>query len=185
MNLLSILLLISYTTIIVGLIWAKFRFFKITSVTSRISSYFYDPVVTIHIVTTYYLFFTKDDVDPIRGVLALMVCVSGMGLFWWAIVTTKHLGYAFSDKVSKIVTSGPFALIRHPFYLSYTLVWLTSLLLFNSLYLWITLTYLVTFYLSSAKSEEKVILKSDYSREYLEYSQNVGMFLPRITLWKI
>ena len=185
MNLLPISLLTVYTTMIVVLIWAKFRFFKITSTTSRLSSYFYDPIVIVHIIITYYFFFTKNSIDPIRGVLAVTFCISGIALFWWTIVTAKHLGYAFSDNVGKIITSGPYAWIRHPFYLSYIFVWLTSTLLFNSLYLWITLTYLVAFYFTSAKSEEKVILKSDYSREYQEYSQNVGMFLPRITLWKI
>ena len=184
MNLLSILLLIIYSMIILGLIWAKYRFFPIKTKTSRISSYFYDPIVAIHIITTYYLFLTTNNIHLIRGLLAATLYISGIGIFCWAMVSAKHLDYAFGNKILQIVTSGPFAIVRHPLYLSYTIVWLTSTILFNSLYLWITLTYLVSFYLASAKSEEKALIKSEYSREYLEYSQKVGMFLPRIAKWK-
>ena len=95
-------------------------------------------------------------------------------------MTAKTLDFAFSNEVGSIVTTGPFKIVRHPFYTSYMLAWFASSFLFNSLLLWITLLYLVAFYYLSAKKEEGVILKSVYSKEYENYVRNVGMFLPRI-----
>ena len=184
MNAITPLLVLIYITIIVSFIWARFRYFKIQSFRSRISSWLYDPVVGIHVATTlYFLLTTPARCFPINtiGLALYMLCLA---LFWWSVVTTEHLEFAFSDHVGKVVTTGPFAYVRHPFYLSYILVWFGSSILFNSIFLWITLIYLTTFYLTSAKTEEEVYLKSEYSREYRDYSQKVGMFLPRITLWK-
>lgn len=184
MNIPTIVLLLSYTTIIVSFIWARIRYFRIKSRSSRVGTYMFDPAVAIQIIASYYSLLSNSREALIPDVAGLLLYTTGFGLFWWSIVTAKQLDFAFSDNVGKIITTGPFAIVRHPLYLSYTLVWLTSTLLFNSFYLWITLTYLVSFYFISAKREEKVILKSDYSREYRNYSQKVGMFLPRISSWK-
>lgn len=184
MNITSILLILLYSMVIASLIWARFRFFNISTKSSRIGSLFYDPAVTIQIVMTYYLFFSGEQIPASLAIIGAIFYIAGLTLFFWSIVTAKQLDFAFSDNVGKIVTSGPFALIRHPLYLSYIFVWFSSTLLFNSITLWITLIYLVAFYIRSAKSEEKAILASDYSKEYLDYSQNVGMFIPRINSWK-
>lgn len=184
MNLFAALLTIIYITIIVGFIWARFRYFKIQSFSSRIGSIFYDPIVTMQIAVTLYLLLTASSVHILAGIASLTFYVLSLAIFWWSIVAAKQLDFAFSDNVGKIVTTGPFAYVRHPFYLSYILVWLGSSILFNSIFLWITLIYLTTLYFTSAKIEEEVYLKSEYSREYRDYSHKVRMFLPRITLWK-
>lgn len=184
MNAIAALLVAVYITIIVSFIWARFRYFKIQSSRSRISSWLYDPVIGIHVsITLYFLLIEPSTCSPINAV-SLVLYILALALFWWSIVTSELLEFAFSSHVGKVVTTGPFAYVRHPFYLSYTLVWLGSSILFNSIFLWITLIYLTTFYLTSAKTEEEVYLKSEYSRDYRDYSQKVGMFLPRITLWK-
>ncbi|MBQ13661.1 MAG: hypothetical protein CMQ17_04600 [Gammaproteobacteria bacterium] len=184
MNILTIALIGTYTLIIASLIWARFQFFVIKSKRSRISSLVYDPAVVVQILFTYYYFLATTNPGLTSSYFALCLYVMSLTLFWWAIVTAKKLNFAFSAEVGEIVTTGPFAWVRHPIYLSYVFIWLGSTLLFNSLPLWITLVYLITFYVFSAKSEEKVILNSRYSTEYLEYSQNVGMFLPRINYGK-
>ncbi len=184
MNAITALLVLVYITIIVSFIWARFRYFTFQSSRSRISSLLYDPVIGIHVsATLYFLIATPSTCSPINAI-SLVLYILCLALFWWSVVTTEHLEFAFSDHVGKVVTTGPFAYVRHPFYLSYTLVWFGSSILFDSIFLWITLIYLTTFYLTSAKTEEEVYLKSEYSREYRDYSQKVGMFLPRITLWK-
>lgn len=163
--------------------WARLRFFRIKSKTAAKGSLLYDPLVAIQIVITYFCLFEGNQINLGRGLLGIALYGLGLSLFWWAIATAKHLNYALSNQVGKIVTNGPFAWIRHPIYISYSIIWISSTLLFNSVSLWITLSLLMAFYITSAKMEEKVILKSEYSREYREYSQNVGMFLPRIRKW--
>ena len=169
-----------YIAIVLSLIWARLRFFKMTSGTPRLSALLYDATVATQIITTLVLMFTTS--GKFLPLLAASVClyVLSLALFWWAILTAKNLDFAFSNEVGDIVTTGPFGIVRHPFYVSYILAWLASTFLFNSLILWITLAYLIAFYFLSARKEEKVILQSVYSKEYGKYIQNVGMFLPRI-----
>lgn len=173
-----------YTTIIVSLIWARIYFFRVSNARSNLSSYFYDPAVAVQVLTTYYyvLYLALPDLPLVT--LGLFLYVTSLVLFWWAIVTAKKLDFAFSPNVGEIITTGPFAIIRHPFYLSYVIVWSTSTLLFNSLLLWITLLYLIAFYSMSARAEEKVILGSEHSKKYSSYKNEVGMFLPRVKQWK-
>ena len=173
-----------YTTIIVSFIWARLKFFKFDSNTSKSASVLYDPIVAIQIVATYYGFSVDENNRPILSAICISLFILGIGIFWWAIRTAKSLNFAFSNDFEKLITTGPYAWIRHPLYFSYLVVWASATVLFQYSILWITLSYLLAFYIFSAKREEEVILRSEYSREYQEYSQNVGMFLPRITQWK-
>lgn len=169
-----------YSAIVLSLIWARLRFFKMTSGTPRLSALLYDATVATQIVTTLVLMFTTSGKSLPLVVASICLYSLSLILFWWSIFTAKKLDFAFSNDVGNIVTTGPFRLVRHPFYVSYILAWLSSTFLFNSLILWITLLYLMAFYFLSARKEERVILKSVYSDEYRKYIQNVGMFLPGI-----
>jgi len=113
-----------------------------------------------------------------------LIYITGLLVFWWGIYTAKELNFAFGSFSGKIITSGPFQFVRHPFYSSYILIWGASTFLFNSVSLWITLIYLVIFYFRSATSEEKSILESNKASEYISYSKDTNMFIPRIKLWK-
>ena len=173
---------VMYITIIFSLIWGRFYFFKING-TSGFIAMLYDSAVTAQIVLTIYSMLTTEHVPVIFISVSTFVYFLSLSMFWWAVVTARSLDFAFSESVGDIVTTGPFKIVRHPFYTSYILVWFSSTLLFNSPYLWITLIFLVAFYYLSARKEEKVILKSAYSEEYEKYIQQVGMFLPRIKKW--
>jgi len=181
MNFVTIFLVLVYTYVIFSLIWARFSFFKVKSPKARLSAFLYDPVVLIHIGFSYlHIFETNTSPQNWAIVLACLMYIGALLFFWWGINTAKGLNFAFSSFSGQIITSGPFRFSRHPFYLSYTLVWTTSTLLFNSPALWITLFYLVVFYFSSAKSEEKEILKSEQADQYRTYCNNTNMFIPRI-----
>ncbi len=177
-------LLLIFTIIVASLIWARIKFFKVRSKSSKTGSLLYDPIVAIQIVSTFYHFGFSSFSNLISPLLAFVFYSISLLLFWWGVQTVNQLDFAFSNNVGKIVTSGPFSIIRHPFYLSYILCWITSTVLFNSIQLWITLLYLIAFYSISAKTEEKVIMKSEYSIEYESYRNNIGMFLPRVEQWK-
>lgn len=172
--------MVLYIAIVLSLIWARLQFFKMTSGTPRLSALAYDAMVATQIITTLLLMITTS--GKYLPLVAASICLYALSLvlFWWSIFTAKSLDFAFSNEVGSIVTTGPFRIVRHPFYVSYILAWLGSTFLFNSLILWVTLGYLMVFYFLSARKEERVILKSVYSTEYRKYIQNVGMFLPRI-----
>lgn len=178
-----IMLIIIFSILVAGLIWGRLYFFKISGGTRRSVALAYDSAVILQVVCTYYFLFTLELDSRIWILFAAICYLCSIAIFWWAIFTAKELDFAFSNRVGSIVTTGPFRFVRHPFYLSYVLAWIGNSLLFNSLILWITLFYLMTFYFLSAKKEEKVILKSVYSKEYEQYIQEVGMFLPRVIKW--
>ena len=173
-----------YLLIVLSLLWGRVWFFKVNAGTPRLAALMYDLAVAVQMILTAYFFFNVTDVTkPVLGICLLLYLFS-LVLFWWAIFTAKSLDFAFSNHVGSIVTTGPFGLFRHPFYVSYILAWAGSTLLFNSPLLWITLIYLIAFYTLSARKEEGLILKSTQAEQYQHYQQHVGMFLPRIKKWK-
>jgi len=173
-----------YTTIIVGLIWARFRFFKIGSTTPKGIARLYDPVVLIQFIATYYYIYSFELTISSITIVGASLLIISLALFWWTIFTARTIGFVLSGDIEKLIITGPYAFIRHPFYTSYCLVWIGASIMFNSILLWITLVYLIAFYYQAAIGEENIILKSEHSREYGAYQKRVGMFLPRIPKWK-
>lgn len=184
MNIITYLAFATYIAIIVSLIWARLQFFSTQATQITIWVRLYDPIVGIQILTTLYIFYNGPEFTALISSVWLAALLASISLFWWAILTARKLDFAFSKSVGNLLTSGPFAIVRHPFYVSYIFVWTSTTIIFNSVFLWFTLLYLITFYFMSARDEEKVILSSEHSKEYFEYRQRVGMFLPRITKWK-
>ena len=181
---LEIIYFIIYTTTLLSLIWARLKLFDVCPKPSKPTGWIYDPVVCLQALSTYYYLLLERVIHHLQLFSAMVLLVLGLIVFWWSVSIAGRLDFAFSDNVSKLVTEGPYSLVRHPFYFAYSLIWLSPALLFNNPILWITLGYLMTFYFISARKEERVMRDSKYSREYGEYSQKVGMFLPRIIIWK-
>lgn len=174
-----------YTAIIVILVLARYLYFnKVDEKTIWIGQFFYDSVALLHIGTTLYLFATTPDVSHYVGLACAFFYFIGLSFFLWSLRTSTKLKFASSSLGEELVTTGPYKYIRHPLYLSYTLIWIASCVLFNSIVLWITLIAMAAFYTISAKREEAAIAKSEHSCEYEAYKNSVGMFLPRVTKWK-
>lgn len=186
MNLTLVFLGSIYVLIILILIWARFEYFEVDTKAAKITSYFYDPIVSVHILFTVYHYFWLQDVNTSAALqfFSVLAYTSGITLFLKSISVAQTRGFAFNGKIDQLITSGTYRFVRHPLYVSYSLIWLGSSLLFPSTLLWITLVYLVAFYVITAIGEEKAISASKYSREYQDYCRKVGMFLPRIRGWK-
>lgn len=185
MNSLNIILILTYTTIIVSLVWARFRFFEVSHATPSFIARLYDPAVLLQFIFTFYgLLDLSKSLSKVAYLTTILYVIS-LSLFWWSIKTTKRMGFALTSRVDHLFTTGPYAWIRHPFYTSYICAWVGSSMLFNSWILWITLAYLLIFYYQVAQREEKIIIDREYSSSYQEYRQQVGMFFPRIIQWKL
>ena len=184
MNILTCVAFATYIAIILSLIWARLKFFNTKATQITIWVRLYDPIVAIQILTTIYKFSNATESTIIALGAWEVALLASLSAFWWAIITAKKLDFAFSKNAGNLITRGPYAIVRHPFYMSYIIVWTSTTIYFNSVFLWFTLLYLVTFYFMSARDEEKVIMSGEHSKEYLGYRQRVGMFLPRIIIWK-
>lgn len=186
MNFTSVFIGFFYVTIILVLVWARFKYFEIDTRAAKISSYLYDPVVALHILATLYHYFWLKDLtsSSSRLTISMLMYATGAFVFLKSISVAHARGFAFNGKIEQLITSGTYQFVRHPLYLSYSLIWFSSTILFHSILLWITLAYLLAFYVITAIGEERAISASKYSREYKDYCRQVGMFLPRIRGWK-
>lgn len=173
-----------YLLIVASLIWGRLFFFKMAGGTSRFLALSYDISVALQMLLTVYGYIYGADITHPYAYLVPALYVLSLLIFWTSITTAKSLDFAFSNSVGEIVTTGPFGIFRHPFYVSYLIAWWASTILFNSPLMWATALYLTAFYVVSARKEERTILASGQSVQYQLYQQNVGMFLPRIKKWK-
>ena len=173
-----------YLLIVASLIWGRLFFFRLSGGTSKILALSYDISVACQMLMTVYGFIYVMDVTKPYAFFVPVLYLLSLVIFWSSVVAAKSLDFAFSNSVGNIVTTGPFGIFRHPFYVSYLIAWWASTILFDSLLMWITALYLTVFYVTSARKEERTILQSAQSEQYQLYQQNVGMFLPRIKKWK-
>jgi len=120
--------------------------------------------------------------------LALLVAgsviyFSGMAFLLWArlvlgkmyFVSTSFGAQLYADH--KLVTNGPFAIVRHPMYLGLIAAALGSLLLYRT---WTALAYALfaPFVLMRARREE-LALSAEFGEEWRVYCRRVPAFLPR------
>lgn len=171
---------IVYSAIILSLIWARLRFFKITSKKSKLVSYLNDPAVFVQLAFTYGLLWQAPQISTSATIAVVAVYSLALALFWWAIKTAKGLHFAAGDVKGQIVSSGAFGLVRHPFYVSYMMVWIASSALLGSLFLWASCVVLIAMYVHSAREEEAGILAGELGAEYQAYRVRTGMFVPRV-----
>lgn len=118
---------------------------------------------------------------------AVAFYTASLALFLWTVGATRghRLSLAFStDPPRHLYRTGPYRVVRHPFYKSYTLCWIAGV--FATEWLWLLPSVIVMFsmYYSAARLEEAKFAASDYSMDYAQYRSNTGMFLPRVASLK-
>ena len=183
-NLIFVAHQLQFTTTLAILIWARYKYFGAVSNTELLASRIYDPVATIHLVLAIWYLLASAEPNLAALPYAIFLNTAGISLFLWCIITVRYLNFATAGSNDLVITNGPFNIVRHPLYASYLLIWTSNTLLFNSITLWITLTFMLAFYLFSAKREEELLINGKCSREYGIYKSKVGMFFPRVTQWK-
>lgn len=85
-----------------------------------------------------------------------------------------------NDAPQQLVTWGPYARIRHPFYTSFILAFAAAVALSPNLLTVAALVYSVTALTVTAIREERRLLKTDFGSEYRDYMATTGRFFPRI-----
>jgi protein-S-isoprenylcysteine O-methyltransferase Ste14 len=115
------------------------------------------------------------------GAVALGLAVAAVVLMLWSAwafpsVSTGH--YVLPDQ--KVISTGPYALVRHPLYVAAFLVWFSLALAFSNVaVLLITLLYVIPSYLVYIRAEEEMLLRH-LGDAYATYRARVGMLFPRI-----
>jgi len=113
---------------------------------------------------------------------AILLNLKALALFLWALKTNlkNPLPVAFEPLKSKfLVMTGPYRIVRNPFYLSYILFWIAGFL--GSLQVLVLLPIGGLFYLYwKAAVEEEVFLATQFGKSYEQYLQSVGRFFPKL-----
>jgi protein-S-isoprenylcysteine O-methyltransferase Ste14 len=120
---------------------------------------------------------------PLHPALAAAVAALGPGGVWFMTAAEKALGRQFAYQARlveghKLVTNGPYAIVRHPIYLSFFAVILATALTFSN---WLVLPPFFLFYWAGAairiRSEER-LLREAFAGEYDIYARRVPAVIP-------
>ena len=110
----------------------------------------------------------------------LTVLAASIVLFWWTVQTTRRhrfqVAYTEADP-HMICTLGPYAYVRHPFYLSYIVFWFATAAIVGG-WQWIAAAAMVVWYAGIARQEERRFRTSALSAVYAAYQRRTGMLLP-------
>jgi protein-S-isoprenylcysteine O-methyltransferase Ste14 len=137
-------------------------------------------------ITHFYVILSTPALKPLAVAAAITLYCLALGIFWWAIAAhrVKPLAACFSrNEELHLVQHGPYRFVRHPFYCSYLLAWLSGAV--GTLNVWLGLTFVAMFvlYLVAAVNEEKKFASSSLGEAYANYCGATGRFLP--SPWKI
>jgi len=120
--------------------------------------------------------------NVVACLVALAVMLLGVGLRVWAAVS---LGAFYTTTLmvtegQRVVTSGPYTLVRHPGYLGEILLWAAFGVLSESLVVVILLPLMfIAVYLYRISAEE-VMLASELGDDYLQYQKRTRKLVPLV-----
>jgi protein-S-isoprenylcysteine O-methyltransferase Ste14 len=115
--------------------------------------------------------------------LAVALYVLGGGLFLWTANTIKDRPFSAiysTDVPAHLVVRGPYRFVRHPFYLSYLVVWSAGVFATGNAWLALPVAAMLWVYWNAAKSEERKFELSGLAQDYRAYRESTGMLFPRI-----
>jgi protein-S-isoprenylcysteine O-methyltransferase Ste14 len=112
---------------------------------------------------------------------AIVAHVVSMVIFWSAVRAcgVQRLSAIFdTDTPVHLVRRGPYRLVRHPFYISYTIFWLAGWLGSGSLVALVGAVAMAGWYLLAIREEERKFAASPLAGEYAEYRRRAGLMWP-------
>lgn len=115
------------------------------------------------------------------GIAGVALFLAGLGLYG---VARRTLGKLFSETARilpehKLITSGPYSLIRHPIYLGEILFAFSIPMIANSLYGFVIMLVTIPILFHRIKIEEEILV-SRFGQEYLEYTHKTKKLIPYI-----
>ena len=109
------------------------------------------------------------------------IFVGALALFLAAARETRRrpLTPAFSGDVPEhLVSTGPYRLVRHPFYTAYLLTYLAGWAVTGAPTLVVVCAGMTTLYAVAARQEERKFEHSPLAHDYARYAARTGMFWP-------
>ena len=115
------------------------------------------------------------------GIAGTVFLLGGLGLY---VIARRALGELFSEAVRitpehKLITTGPYRLIRHPIYLGEIFFGLSLPMILGSLYGFILMLMPIPMLVYRIRIEEETLV-SKFGQEYLDYASKTKKLIPYI-----
>jgi protein-S-isoprenylcysteine O-methyltransferase Ste14 len=115
----------------------------------------------------------------LRWIGVAIGALGGALLVW----TLKHLGENLTDTVvtrkqHTMITTGPYAHVRHPFYVSAALAFLANSLVTANWFVFVTGALALTLLIVRCRTEEAKLIER-FGDAYRDYMRRTGRFVPR------
>jgi protein-S-isoprenylcysteine O-methyltransferase Ste14 len=116
--------------------------------------------------------------SPLLGLIGVALCAFGIGLAIWA---RCHLGRNWGMPMARkespeLITSGPYAAVRHPIYTGIFIAMLGSAIAVSPFWV-IPLALFGIYFVYSARKEEKLML-AQFPQQYPQYMSRTKMLVP-------
>lgn len=130
------------------------------------------------------LFITLAFEQPLGAQLfGLMIMLASVVLFWMTIRETRkaQLLAAFDEGLPHgLVTTGPYAYVRHPFYTSYIMLWLGWAISCWHIAAIVPSVFMVVTFWFAARDEEAKFARTKFATAYADYKRATGRFFPQL-----
>lgn len=124
---------------------------------------------------------TAGDAWSIAGTVMYIL---SMALFLSALEAARRVPltrtFVYTPHCNTILTKGPYRLIRHPIYLSYSLAWFAAPVAMHSIALGLTAVFMTGCYVVSAREEERILATSEKGSEYARMVRKTWRMIPFI-----
>ena len=104
-------------------------------------------------------------------------------LFQWAAASIRGKVFSFAgnnDLPQFVHRAGPYAYVRNPFYLSYLLAEIATVLVWPSVWGVVVVVLMVAYFQWLARFEEEKFARSPVAAEYAAYKAATGRLVPRL-----
>ena len=127
------------------------------------------------------VFWKQYEVDAVIWSVGTLLVLCGAAFRFWAV---RHIGRSARTrgaKVRRLVTTGPYALMRNPLYFGNMLIGLGACVL--SQLLWMIPIFLALFFFQYGCiiAWEQDLIRQRFGQAYDEYAKHVPAFLPKLT----
>ena len=86
----------------------------------------------------------------------------------------------YTSQPSRLITEGPYKIVRHPQYLALIIIFIGISVARGAIISIYLIPFIVIFHWVEALLEEKFVLEKEFPRKYKKYRQNTGMLLPKL-----
>jgi len=157
------------------------NFFVQPSALTRGQRFFHD-VSMVMGVTHIMALLVLDSVSDLRAGIGFWMYVSALSLFLSAIEAARRVPmtrtFVYEPKCNNIIRQGPYRLIRHPIYLSYSLAWSAAPVATHNPVLALTAVIMIVCYVLSAREEERRMTVGVLKDEYAEWQKQTWRMIP-------